>query len=108
MSLPCSLATSPRARQAEYQDHNVVLPVLVEILHQRGEGGEFLGIEGEVAVPIHVIDVVPLRVLWGNGSEAGGSPQTPSLLPPRGWGGTCGIWKFLMALTVCQVSLLEP
>lgn len=71
---------STGGEEEEYQDHNVALPVFVEVFHQRGEGGKFLGIEGEVPVPVHVIDVIPLRILRDRGSGMGDGARTR---PPR-------------------------
>lgn len=80
---------STGGEEGEYQDYNVVLPVFVEVFHQRGEGGKLLGIEGEVPVPVHVINVIPLCILQNRGSGMGDRIQTP---PPQVWGVTWGIW----------------
>lgn len=61
--------------------------MFVEVFHQRGEGGEFLGIPGEVPVPIHVIDVIPLCILRERGSGMGEGHWSPC---PTGLGGYLG------------------
>lgn len=54
---------------SQYQDHDVVLAMLMEVFHQLGECVECLRIEGEVSVPFHVIDVIPLSILQKGDAE---------------------------------------
>lgn len=58
--------------------------MFVEVFNQGGEGGKVLGIQGEVPVPIHVIDVIPLCILRGRGSGVGDGDWSPC---PTGLGG---------------------